>query len=113
MNIITTIITFVVLLAITIGILFVCKQYVFPKVRVNKFIPLAVAIILFLIQLTGRVTETWFGLISTPLIIIAFLWFLDIQQTGGPKAKAKVIKNKPKAKPNRVKNMKNEKNPKA
>ncbi|MGL4873453.1 MAG: hypothetical protein ACRC30_02250 [Clostridium sp.] len=113
MNIITTIITFVILLAITIGILFVCKQYVFPRVRVNKFVPLAIAIILFLIQLTGKVTETWFGLISTPLIIIAFLWFLDIHQTGGPKAKEKLIKNKPKAKPNRVKNMKNEKNPKA
>lgn len=106
MSILTTILTFVILLVVTVGILFLGKKYVFPKVRVNKFVPLAVAIILLLLQFTGRVTGTWIGLISTPLIIVAFFWFLDIQQTGGPKAKEKTIKMKPKAKPNRVKNMK-------
>lgn len=106
MSIVTTILTFVILLAVTVGLLFLGKKYVFPKVRVNKFVPLAVAIILLLLQFTGRVTGTWVGLISTPLIIIAFFWFLDIQQTGGPKPKEKVIKMKPKAKPNRVKNTK-------
>ncbi len=106
MHLISTILTFVILFVITVAILFLGKKYVFPKVRVNKFIPLAVAIILLLLQFTGKITGTWFGLVCTPLIIIGLFWFLDIQQTGGPRPKEKAIKMKPKAKPNRVKNVK-------
>ena len=113
LSIITTVISYIVLLAVSVGLIFLGKMYVFPKVRVNKFIPLAVAIILLVIQFTGKVTNTWIGIVFTIIILVSVFWFLDILQTGGPKAKEKQIKMKPKAKPNRVKHMKDKGNPKA
>ena len=38
-----------------------------------------------------------------------FMWFIDIQSTGGPKKKEKKIEIRPKAKPNRAKHIQNEK----
>ena len=38
--------------------------------------------------------------------ITFFLWFMDIQTTGGPKVPEKKIVIRPKAKPNRVKHLK-------
>ncbi|MGL4774205.1 MAG: hypothetical protein ACRC2K_11610 [Clostridium sp.] len=84
----------------------VLKKYVFSKVPVNKFIPLAVAIILFLIQVFVKLDSIG-TMVTTYFAVLSFLWFMDIQQTGGPKKnKEKKIVIKPKAKPNRVKNNK-------
>ncbi|MBP1888842.1 FlaA1/EpsC-like NDP-sugar epimerase [Clostridium moniliforme] len=105
-----TILQFIIMLAIIFGLYILCKKYVFTKIRINKFIPLAIAIILLVIQMTGIVKIQWVSLIMTPIIVVLFLWFLDIQQTGGPKVEKKIV-IKSKAKPNRAKHMK-DKNPK-
>ena len=107
MSFLTTIISFVVMLAIIVGMYLLCKKFVFGKVRISKWIPLSIAIILFATQF---IAQMFLGpinnYISTGLSIFAvlfFLWFMDIMQTGGPKKKEKQIVIKPKAKPNRVK----------
>ncbi|MGG7076921.1 hypothetical protein [Clostridium sardiniense] len=106
MSILMSILYFIIMLAVIFGIYMLCKKYVFPKVRVNKYIPLAVAIILLIVQMTGVVKNQWFAIIITPIIVVCFLWFMDIQQTGGPRKAEKKIVIKSKAKPNRAKNLK-------
>ena len=51
MNFVFTILYFILLLAITFGILFLGRKYVFSKVRINKYIPLAISIALFILQM--------------------------------------------------------------
>lgn len=106
MSIIMSILYFIIMLAVIFGIYMLCKKYVFPKVRVNKYIPLAVSVILLILQITGVVKSQWFAIIITPIIVVCFLWFMDIQQTGGPRKAEKKIVIKSKAKPNRAKNLK-------
>lgn len=106
MSILISILYFVVMLAIVFGLYILGKEYVFNKVRVNKYIPLAVAIILLIIQMLGVIKISWIGIILTPITVVAFLWFLDIQQTGGARKAEKKIVIKSKAKPNRAKNLK-------
>ncbi|WP_297435549.1 hypothetical protein [uncultured Clostridium sp.] len=87
------------------------SRYVFSKIRVNKWILLAIAAIFlaasFLVPGTGGVID----LIKMPLMGIAailFFWFFDVHKDGNPsikKAEKKVV-IKSKAKPNRVKNNK-------
>lgn len=101
---------FIVLFALVMGISFVGRKYVFSKVRINKFIPLAIAIILLLVQifLPAFITGTasfWITMALTILAVTFFMWFLDIQATGGPKKSEKKIVIRPKAKPNRVKHL--------
>lgn len=114
MGILFTILYFVILLAITFGILFLGRKYVFSRVRVNKFIPLGIAIALFLIQLflpkIMPESNIWVSMVFTIVTVTFFLWFLDIQTTGGPKKKEKQIEIRPKAKPNRVKHLKDQNN---
>lgn len=105
MGILMSILYFVVMLAIVFGLYILGRQYVFPKVRINKFIPLAVAIILLIVQMFGIVKVKWIGIILTPIVVVAFLWFLEIQQTGGAKKTEKKIVIKSKAKPNRAKHL--------
>ena len=106
MSILLSILYFVVLLALMIGAYVLCRMYVFTKVRINKWIPLAIAIILFIIQLRlGAINRILSSGLSI-LIVLFLLWFMEILQTGGPKKKEKKIVIKPKAKPNRVKNRK-------
>ena len=62
-----------------------CKKWVFTKIRINKFIPLAVAIIGFAIQLFVRPEGMVIQMIVMAVTVISFFWFMDIQQTGGPK----------------------------
>lgn len=89
---------------------FLCKTFVFSKIRINKFIPLAISIILLLIEIILPFMKInlnfWINSIISILVIEAFLWFLEIHQTGGPKPKEKKIVIKSKPKPNRVKNNK-------
>ena len=105
-NILFTILYFIILFAVVMGALFVLKKYVFSKIRINQYIPLAVAIILFIIQFVMKnKLPLWGGTALTIGAVISFFWFWDINQTGGPKVKnEKKIVIKPKAKPNRVKN---------
>lgn len=114
MNFLTTILYFVALLAITFGIMILGRKYVFSKVRVNKYVPLGIAIALIILQafLPAILGENN-RIISMVLSIVAvtfFLWFMDIISNGGPKKKDKQIEIRPKAKPNRVKHLKNQNN---
>jgi len=103
MSFLTTIISFVVMFAIIVGAYVLCKKFVFGKVRINKWIPLSIAIILFIVQMFLGQTNKYISYVISIFVILFFLWFMDITQTGGPKKKEKQIVIKPKAKPNRVK----------
>lgn len=105
LNIIFQILYIIIMIAVIIGIYVLCKKFIFPKIRINKFIPLAVAIVLFIIQMLGVIKNQWISLGMTVVIVVAFLWFMDIHQTGGPKIEKKIV-IKSKAKPNRAKNLK-------
>ena len=50
-NFLSTLLYFVVLLAIVFGIMFLGRKYVFSKVKINKYIPLGIAIVLFILQM--------------------------------------------------------------
>lgn len=105
MGILMSILYFVVMLAIVFGLYVLVKEYVFNKVRINKYIPLAVAIVLLIVQMFGVIKISWIGIILTPIIVVSFLWFLDIHQTGGARKSEKKIVIKSKAKPNRAKHL--------
>lgn len=108
MPILMTILTFIAILACTLLLYWLCKKYIFKKVRVNKWIPLSIAIVLFLIQmfLTSVQRIIPLQMLFSVLSVLFFLWFMDIIQTGGPKKAEKKIVIRPKAKPNRVKHKK-------
>ena len=113
MNFLFTILYFVFLLVITLGILFLGRKFIFSKVRINKYIPLAISIALFVLQMfLPTIMPNGNNIVSMGLTIITvtfFMWFLDIVTTGGPKKKEKQIEIRPKAKPNRVKHLNNQK----
>lgn len=113
MEILRTVLYFVVLLAVTFGVLALGRKYVFSKVRVNKYVPLGISIVLFILQMFlpsifGK-NIMWISMVLSVLTVAFFLWFMEIISIGGPKRKEKQIKIRPKAKPNRVKHLKNNK----
>lgn len=105
----STLLYFIVLLAIVFGVI----KYVFSKVRINKYIPLGISIVTLILQgfMPAILGENiwWVSFLLTILTVTFFLWFMDIQATGGPKKKEKKIEIRPKAKPNRVKHLNNKK----
>ncbi|EKQ53839.1 MULTISPECIES: hypothetical protein [unclassified Clostridium] len=107
MNILTTVLLFLLTLAIILGFNVICRKYVFNKLRVSKWIPLSIGVILFVIQYVLQYIMNIVNIYVTGgltiLAVLFFLWFMEIMQTGGPKRKEKQIVIKPKAKPNRVK----------
>lgn len=109
-----TLLYFVLLLVIVFGIMFLGRKYVFSKVRINKYIPLGIAIVTLILQFVIPViigNNIFLVSFLLPILTVAFfLWFLDIQATGGPKKKEKKIEIRPKAKPNRVKHLNNNQN---
>ena len=113
-NFLGTLLYFLVLLAIVFGVMYLGRKYVFSKVRINKYIPLGIAIVLFILQIfmpaiLGK-NIVWVSFLLTILTVTFFLWFMDIVTTGGPKQKEKKIEIRPKAKPNRVKHLNNAQN---
>ncbi|TGY44559.1 hypothetical protein E5347_00795 [Clostridium sartagoforme] len=109
MNVLSTIAYF----AITIGLMILLftfgRKYVFSRVRINKWIPLAISLVLFAVQIFVKIDNTWVTMGLTLVVVWFFMWFIDIQSTGGPKKQEKKIEIRPKAKPNRVKHIKNQK----
>lgn len=104
MNILLIILYFVLMAVVLIGVLTLLKKFVFSKIRINKYIPLGIAIVAFLFQLFLKPDNIYLSLVITGVVVIFFSWFWDIHQTGGPKkSNEKKIIVKPKAKPNRVK----------
>ncbi|MGH4118449.1 hypothetical protein [Clostridium sp.] len=98
----------------------VLKAYVLPKIKVNKWIVLAVAIVVFIVPMLMLpnmhvVVRTY---VIPGIVVILLLWFMDLSgfikkpnvsktnytTTSNKKDKKKDIVMRPKAKPNRVKN---------
>ena len=100
---------FAILIGLMILLFTLGRKYVFSKVRINKWIPLAISLVLFVLQFFARTENFWINAIFTLVVVWFFMWFIDIQSTGGPKKKEKKIEIRPKAKPNRVKHMQNQK----
>lgn len=109
-QIIISVLIFILFAAVVIAVFSLLNKFVFNKVSINKWILLVAAIMLFTIQLVLRPTNMWINYGISALSVILFLWFLNIHQYGvSKKEKEKKIVIKPKAKPNRVKNMNNNK----
>ena len=109
----TGVLSIIAYFAITIGLLIVSfifgKKYIFSRIRISKWIPLTISVVLFIIQFFVKPENMWVRMVFTLVIVWFFMWFIDIQSTGGPKKKEKKIEIRPKAKPNRVKHMQNQK----
>lgn len=87
------------------------SRYVFCKIRVNKWVLLAIGIIIIILSFavpgTGKPLDVVkMGL--TGIAAIIFFWFFDVIKDGNPrfKKKKKDVVIKAKAKPNRVKKKK-------
>lgn len=104
-NILSVLLYLVVLVACAAGIFILGRKYVYSRVRINKFIPLGLAILGLVLQFFLAKNNIILNFAFTLVILYFFLWFMDIQATGGPKAREKEIVIKPKAKPNRAKNI--------
>ncbi|AGX42278.1 hypothetical protein [Clostridium saccharobutylicum] len=104
MSILFTILSFILTLVIILGIYVLCRKFIFTKVRINKWIPLSIAIVLFIAQMFLPTNNVYVRYILPLFPVLFFLWFMDIMQTGKAKKNEKQIIIKPKAKPNRVRN---------
>lgn len=104
MNILFTILYFVVMFSVAVGLIMLFKKFLFSKVKINKYIPLGFCVAGLIYQLVAKPNNFYINAGLTVVIIVAFAWYFDINQTGGPKKAEKKIVIKPKAKPNRVKN---------
>lgn len=107
MGMLWSVIYIIVTVAIMLATLMLGRKYIFSKFRINKWIPLAITIVLFIAQLFFKVKNIWLSMLFTVLILWFFMWFMDIHSTGGAKKKEKKIEIRPKAKPNRVKHIQN------
>lgn len=95
----------IVLAVVVFGVNVLLQKFVYSRVRINKFIPLAIAIILFVFQFFYRPTNVFLNLGLTVLVLIFFLWFLYYHQGGRISKQEKKQVIRPKAKPNRAKNL--------
>lgn len=109
MGILFTIAYFAFLILSMILLFTLGRKYVFSRVKINKWIPLGISLVLFVLQFFFGKQNIWISAIFTLVVVWFFMWFIDIQSTGGPKKKEKKIEIRPKAKPNRVKHMQNQK----
>ncbi|MGL4989796.1 MAG: hypothetical protein ACRCYE_15945 [Sarcina sp.] len=106
---ISFIITIIVSVIVFFGAYMLLNRYVFPNIRVNKWIIFAIALILILLAFALPNTNevmNYLKIALTGIGAIVFFWFYDINQNGQPTArkKEKQVTIKAKAKPNRVKN---------
>jgi len=89
---------------ITFNLLYI---FVLDKLRINKWIVLSLGVILFVLStfLMGTKLHTLLKLLSIVITIMPFMWFYNILSKEKANKKTK-IQIRPKAKPNRVKNIK-------
>lgn len=90
----------------------VLKVYVFDKIKINKWIILTIAALVFVVPnlLLPKLMQnnSLLALLQTIVFLILFLWFMDMTKLGKVNAASKDNKNntvmRAKAKPNRVNN---------
>ena len=107
-NFLVALLYMVIMVVVILAIMFLGRKFIFSKVRINKYIPLGIAVVAFLAQLIislSGVNMMWLTILLSIIAVTFFLWFMDIVTTGGPKKKEKEIVIRPKAKPNRVKHL--------
>lgn len=78
MSILFTILSFILTLVIILGIYVLCRKFIFTKVRINKWIPLSIAIVLFIAQMFLPTNNVYVRYIL-PLFPVLFsygLWIL-------------------------------------
>ena len=106
MGIFLTIGYFIVMFLVAVAGVFVLNKYVYDKVSVNKYIPLAISIIGLVSEFAIRSDNLIITSLIGILAVFAFAWYWSINQTGNVKIKPeKKIIIKSKAKPNRAKNI--------
>ena len=106
MNFLLSLVWFLVMFAVTILLIMIGKKFLFSKIAINKYIPLALSVLALICQIFIKSSNMILNAGLTIIIILFFAWYFDINQTGGPKKGQKKIVMKPKAKPNRIKNEK-------
>ena len=103
MTILLSIVYFVIMFAVLAATIFLARKFIFPKVKINKYIPLAISIICLAMGIILNHINMYLNIVVTLIAIIFFVWFMDINSEAKVKNQ-KQIKIRPKAKPNRVKN---------
>jgi len=90
----------------------VLKKFVLSKFKINKWIPAGIAGALLLLQIVLKTQNDIKGIVINGITLLFFMWFLDLNQVskGSQGSKESITKKgqtqiRPKAKPNRVKNM--------
>lgn len=100
----------VLLFAIVVLAIFnLLKIFVLSKINISKWIVLGIAIVVFLLPIVLRMQSTIASTLSSGLFVILLLWFMEIHQGTAKKKQETKVTIRPKAKPNRVKNMNKDK----
>ncbi|MCR1934610.1 hypothetical protein ACQX0N_11140 [Clostridium tepidum] len=89
----------------------ILKVYVLEKININKWLVLALSIfvLIFPVLIKVNINGTIWQYVQSAIVIVLTLWFLDLIGIGAgsnPKNKKDDVVIRPKAKPNRVKNIK-------
>lgn len=101
---------FLLLFAVVVLAIFnLLKIFVLSKISINKWIVLGIAIVVFILPIALRIQTTIASTVSSGLFVILLLWFMEIHQGTAKKKQENKVTIRPKAKPNRVKNMNKDK----
>lgn len=109
MNILWTILYLLIAVVITIALITLGRKYVFSKFKVNKWIILGIAAVLFIAEVVAKPSSPIATLLFMIPIIWFFLWFMEINSGVSIKSKEKKVVIKSKAKPNRAKHLNKDK----
>ena len=112
MKVLFYILYFILMFVLLLGGLLACKKYIFPKIKMNKYVALLICAVIIIIQFTVKpysyIPNEKVAMVANTLItiiaVLFFAWFLEINSGVSYKKQEKKIVMKPKAKPNRVKN---------
>ncbi|MCJ7689453.1 MAG: hypothetical protein MUO60_09060 [Clostridiaceae bacterium] len=120
MDIFITILSIIAGSIIMLVVYYLLKTYVLFKIKVNKWIVLAAAIVLFIVPILiwPDMPEYVKSYLLPGIFVVLFLWFMDLSgyikkrndsktnytTIGNKKDNKKDVVIRPKAKPNRVKN---------
>ncbi|WP_050608033.1 hypothetical protein [Clostridium niameyense] len=89
------------------------RMFVLDKIKINKWIVLAMTmlVLLFPALIKVNINGTMWQYVQSSIVIILTLWFIDLMgfSAGKPRSNKNDVVIRPKPKPNRVKN-KNKKN---
>lgn len=100
-----------ILVIIVVVVYNLLKVYVLDKIKINKWIVLALAFLFFILPSffvnNEAVFGSWGQYVFSGIFVVLFMWFLDLagltnRKVAPKKSTGKYYENKPKAKPERV-----------